>query len=135
MQRQQAGMELDGAELGNAAEILRRELGDIGHHADLGVGLPHCLERGGIGQPGELMHRHAAFLGGDTQRIGAPLLRGAEHGRHRIAAVEERLQRCLAEILLANDGDPHVTASRGCGSFWHASMHGGPALATVARWP
>ncbi len=112
MQRQQAGMKLDGAELRYVAEILRHELGHVGHHADLGVCLPHRLQRGRIGQLRELMDRHAAFLRGDAQRIGAALLGRAEHGGDRVTAAEERLERCLAEILLANDGDPHVTASR-----------------------
>ena len=124
-------MKLDRAEFWNVAEILRDELGHISHHADIGVRLLHRLECRGIGESGQLVHRDAALLSRYAQRIRAALLGSAEHGRDRVPAVEESFQRCLAEILLADDRDPHVAASS------HdyrqgSSLHAGPTLATAA---
>ena len=38
VQREQAGVELDGAMGGDGAEFLRHELGHVGHDADIGIG-------------------------------------------------------------------------------------------------
>ena len=58
---------------------------------------------------GELVHAHAALLGGTPERISpcARLLGRAEHPRDLRAAREERLEHCLSEILLADDGNAH----------------------------
>jgi hypothetical protein len=104
-------MELDGAELWNAAEILRGELRDIGHYADLHIRRAHRLLRGRIGQLGELVHGHAARFGRQPQRIGPTGFRCAEHRRHLIAARQKCLQRGFSEILLPNDRDAHATPS------------------------
>src|ERR1019366_4406363 len=108
VQRQQAGMELDGAESRDLAQGLRHELGHEGHDADLDVGLPHRVQRGEVGQFGELMHCQPALLGGEAQRVGTAFLGGAEHGGDLIPAVQEGLHRGFAEILLADNGDAHV---------------------------
>ena len=68
MQRQQAGVELDGAECRDIDEVLRRELGDIGHDADIGVGGAHGFLGGRVGQLGKLVHGQAAFLGRDYRK-------------------------------------------------------------------
>ena len=56
MQRQQARMELDRPELRNTAELLRRELRDISHHAKLHIRSTHRLLRRRIGQRRQLVH-------------------------------------------------------------------------------
>ena len=94
----------------NADEILRGELQHEGHDAD--VGIERLQRRACLIAPerGELVHAHAPLLGGTPERISprARLLGRAEDPRDLGAAREERLEHCLPEILLADDGNAHA---------------------------
>jgi hypothetical protein len=100
---------LDRAVLRNGHELLRRELQDERHDADIGVRILHRLNGLGRAQRLELMHLQAFFLGGGPQRIraGAFLLRRAKHRGDGVPACEKRFQHGFAEILLTDDRDLH----------------------------
>ena len=46
---------------------------------------------------------------------------------------KKRLEHCLTEVLLTNDGDPHIAASS-LACVAAPTSHADPTLATVGRW-
>src|ERR1700736_4317275 len=106
---QQRWVELNHAVAWNRDEILRHELKDVGHDAEVGVEDAQRLARLlGLQRP-KLIERDAPLLGSHPQRIGsrARLLRGAEHPGDGIASIKESVEHGLAEISLSYNGNTH----------------------------
>src|SRR6185312_11746627 len=109
MQRQQRRVELDHAVLRDRYEGLRRELRDIGHHAELDVELLEGAQRFGRAEALELKALEAFCLRRLAQRIGprARRLRCRKNACHIVAALEEGFECRFTESLLTDDGKTH----------------------------
>ena len=114
MQRQQRGVELDHAVLGDRAEFGRREQQDIGHDPNIGIARLQRGLRFRIGIFRKTIDRELLLLGRDDQRIRARAgpLRRRKHAGHRVAPCDECIEHGLAESLLTDDDDAHVVLSR-----------------------
>jgi len=106
---------LDGAVLGDTDEILRRELQNERHYADLDIQALQRRFRLVALERSKLEYLDALLLRGGLQhiRLRARLLGSAKHARHFVAAREKRVQHRFAEILLSDDGEFHQAAFLG----------------------
>ena len=102
-------MELDRAALGDADELLRRELQHERHDADVGVERLHRrrglrrLERRELEDLESLFKRHDLH----GVRLAALLVGRAEDACDRVAAGKKGFKDGFAEILLTDDCDAH----------------------------
>lgn len=106
-------MVLNHAVARNAGELLRYELQNVGHNAEVGIERAQSRARLLGLEGGPLLHGDARLFCGNAQwvRLCAGFLWGAEDARHRIAPIDEGLEDRLPEILLSYDGNAHASVS------------------------